>query len=360
MTPKFKPNTTPLACRWVAENISYDYETKRRTGKHGSMDPESILNSRSSVCSGYARLLVSMLTEAGLRALKVSGSAGGESRRERSKSSDSSSGHAWVAVQIQGLTADPGVIEPSNAPLNSAASRTVFRKAGWCLIDPCWMAGYSDSKARVKEFIKKFDDVYFLTRPELFVLDHLPDDSTWQLLPPAHIMSPANFPQCQGRARDSWRGITHPFSSISLSASEFRKQALKVRLEICQNLKASDFEMQCSLYKAVAGPSSSYSIGELLISTDGFDTSTQAVIQDPKSSSSVFKLDCVHITGTPAELVLTVTSRGGIDARPGTVLILKAKLKVISSVTITKTGHRTRRRTSYSSSLQATYSIHVT
>lgn len=327
-----------------------------RTGKHGPKDAESVLKNRSSVCDGYARLLVSMLTEAELRAHRVSGRAGGERRRS---TSDSAHGHAWVAVHIQGLTADPGVIEPSNAPLISPASKPVSGKAGWCLIDPCWMAGHSDSEGSVKKFIKKFEDGYFLTRPELFIIDHLPDDSTWQLLPPAHIMSPENFPHCQGEVIDGWRGITHPFSSISLSSSEFRKQALEIRFEICQNLKASDLQMQCSLYKAVAGACSSYSAGELLTSTDGFDTSGKAAVPGPGSSSG-FILNCAYISGAPAELVLNVTNRGGLHVRSGTVFILKAKMKVISSVTTTKTASGTRRRTSYSSSLRASYSVHIT
>jgi transglutaminase/protease-like cytokinesis protein 3 len=59
--------------------------------------------------------------------------------------------HAWNAVKINGR---------------------------WFLLDVTWGAGYIDENNR---FVRRFQDHYFLTPPESFILDHLPEDERWQL-----------------------------------------------------------------------------------------------------------------------------------------------------------------------------------
>ena len=41
----------------------------------------------------------------------------------------------------------------------------------WYLLDVTWGAG----KIEDKKFIKKYDEFYFCTDPELFILNHFPD-----------------------------------------------------------------------------------------------------------------------------------------------------------------------------------------
>jgi tetratricopeptide (TPR) repeat protein len=48
------------------------------------------------------------------------------------------------------------------------------------LLDATWGAGYVSES---KRFEKRFDDQFFLTSPEKFILKHLPVDPMWQLLP---------------------------------------------------------------------------------------------------------------------------------------------------------------------------------
>jgi transglutaminase/protease-like cytokinesis protein 3 len=57
--------------------------------------------------------------------------------------------------------------------------------SNWYLIDVTWASGYFTYNNN--QFIKHFDDQYFLTLPEQFALDHFPDDLKWSLLqqPPA-------------------------------------------------------------------------------------------------------------------------------------------------------------------------------
>jgi transglutaminase/protease-like cytokinesis protein 3 len=62
--------------------------------------------------------------------------------------------HAWNAVRIEGQ---------------------------WRLLDSTWGAGYLSPAG---EFVRAFNAHYFLTPPELFIYDHLPEDPQWQLLDP--------------------------------------------------------------------------------------------------------------------------------------------------------------------------------
>jgi len=50
----------------------------------------------------------------------------------------------------------------------------------WYLCDATWSSGSVDTQER--EFIKKYDDCYFLLDPSLFIRNHYPSDSTWTLL----------------------------------------------------------------------------------------------------------------------------------------------------------------------------------
>jgi transglutaminase/protease-like cytokinesis protein 3 len=63
------------------------------------------------------------------------------------------SNHAWNAVQIN---------------------------KKWYLLDCTFASGYIDLN-KVK-FVKHRNDVYYLTPPRIFILDHHPSDSKWQLL----------------------------------------------------------------------------------------------------------------------------------------------------------------------------------
>jgi hypothetical protein len=56
----------------------------------------------------------------------------------------------------------------------------VLIDSAWHLLDATWASGfisYSD------QFVKAYDDYYFLTPPEHFIKDHYPQDYRWTLLP---------------------------------------------------------------------------------------------------------------------------------------------------------------------------------
>ena len=152
---------------WITENISYRVKksytnTKLAaytgriiiddTGAWKSANDyvaETVLQSRSAVCDGYARLFKSLCNYAGLRAEIVTGFAKGDLNRQPVFRSN----HTWNAVYID---------------------------SAWQLLDVTWASGYTSYRG--DEFIKHFDETYFLPAPEVFIRDHFPDDVRWTLM----------------------------------------------------------------------------------------------------------------------------------------------------------------------------------
>ena len=137
--------------RWITANIDYDVESyfsgsyKMRSGS------KDVLNDKKAVCAGYSQLFESLCDAAGLESVRIDGHGKGYSYTPFSDTGRTSD-HAWNAVKIDGR---------------------------WRLVDSTWGAGHIDE---VEEFVRQFDDYYFLTPPEEFIYTHLPDDSRWQLL----------------------------------------------------------------------------------------------------------------------------------------------------------------------------------
>lgn len=128
---------------WVATRVRYDYDNYL-AGTIPPQDAQTTFDSRLSVCAGYANLLAALITEAGGRAVVVTGDARG------SDGGLSGEGHAWNAVQLDGA---------------------------WFLIDATWNAGSGDGKTW--EF--DYDTEYLFAPPEIIGLSHFPDEAAWQL-----------------------------------------------------------------------------------------------------------------------------------------------------------------------------------
>lgn len=136
--------------RWICENIDYDLGSYF-TGRLSSTNSSDVLKSRSSVCSGYSDLFSALAGEAGLEAVEIRGYGKGYSYRPWQRFSGPYN-HAWNAVKING---------------------------SWRLMDSTWGAGYL---GRDGKYHRWFDDYYFMTPPDQFIFDHLPEEESWQLL----------------------------------------------------------------------------------------------------------------------------------------------------------------------------------
>ncbi len=149
---------------WIAQHITYQTHISRKPNPNPPAPVETdsvavpefegvardVLKKGSALCYGYARLFKSLCNHAGIRCEIVNGYARGDISRV---SNNFRTNHTWNAVNIDGA---------------------------WQLVDVTWASGYfvygSD------EFIRHFDDQYFLTAPASFAVDHFPDNLRWSLL----------------------------------------------------------------------------------------------------------------------------------------------------------------------------------
>ncbi|KAG1663126.1 hypothetical protein FOA52_000648 [Chlamydomonas sp. UWO 241] len=143
--------------RWVAANISYNFKGLA-AGNCGDNSAEGVLRSGMGVCAGYARLFKALCNVAGVECIEVTGYAKGTNG---STFQGTNTNHAWAAVRL-----DSGC---------------------WGLVDSTWcselMYGKCDSRSPNVDH-SKYNDFFFLPRPELMLFCHLPKDTKWALLPP--------------------------------------------------------------------------------------------------------------------------------------------------------------------------------
>jgi Transglutaminase-like superfamily len=163
--------------RWITEHIEYSKKpsVSKRKPKSPAVykleEPDDtaalqpltermatkVLQDRRAVCEGYARLFKSLCDHAGIRSEIITGyansNAGFGTTRFRSN-------HSWNAVYID---------------------------SAWHLLDVTWASGVI--LFPTGEFLKYYDDYYFLTPPEKFVKHHYPDDLRWTLLDETPVIS---------------------------------------------------------------------------------------------------------------------------------------------------------------------------
>lgn len=152
---------------WIADHIAYrvkkNYSNSRSAAgtyrlqftdtahwkSANDMVAETVLQNESAVCDGYARLFKTLCDYAGLRSAIITGFAKGDLSRQLKFRCN----HTWNAVYIDST---------------------------WQLLDITWASGYTNYSG--DEFVKRFDETYFLARPEDFIRDHFPDDLRWTLM----------------------------------------------------------------------------------------------------------------------------------------------------------------------------------
>lgn len=132
---------------FVADRTAYDVAALKSIEARRprpSQDAKTVFRDKKGVCEGYARLLAEMGKHTGDEIVYVVGVSRAGAER------GSGVGHAWNGVKIEG---------------------------SWYLIDATWNAGHVNGDT----FTKKYKSDYLLTPPELFGINHLPDDPVWQL-----------------------------------------------------------------------------------------------------------------------------------------------------------------------------------
>ncbi|WP_408031261.1 transglutaminase domain-containing protein [Tenacibaculum xiamenense] len=152
--------------KWICANINGDHrlsqkilaknkklKNKTELSKEWqlSMLPKvfkKLRKQKRTMCTGYAYLLKYMSEIAGIKCKIIHGYA-------RTATTNLNSfeliNHSWNAVKINNK---------------------------WYLCDPTWSSGYANESF---QFIKDYNDGYFLTSPQLFSKNHFPLDETWLL-----------------------------------------------------------------------------------------------------------------------------------------------------------------------------------
>ena len=150
---------------WIALNIKYDlnkYKSQRnnpatafsyRTEEEKNFKLQKFridlanetLRSKKGVCQGYAALFHTLCDLTGLKSMDITGTS--KSHPTAIGKLPTESDHAWNAVKIGD---------------------------NWKFIDVTWASGAVSNQTG--KFVSKFNDAYFFTAPDIFFLNHFPDD----------------------------------------------------------------------------------------------------------------------------------------------------------------------------------------
>ena len=154
---------------WVCENIEYDNDLYHKPDRSwNDVTVEQTLKSRKSICSGYSRLVCELANYFDIECKTING-IGQNYLDPRPDSTDIN--HSWNAVRI---------------------------KNEWKLIDATWGAGGVTFTS--ENFVKALDMRYFFSDPNFMLIDHLPEDSTWQL-----VNNPISFREFITKPWSEWR-----------------------------------------------------------------------------------------------------------------------------------------------------------
>lgn len=164
--------------RWITEHIEYNtlrFQPQPAIYKDDGIESEEdslqglrpldervsriVLKRKQTVCEGYARLFKTLCDFSGIKSEIITGYA----RTNFNASKKFQCNHTWNAVLID---------------------------SNWYLLDATWASGYLSFSGT--EFIRDYNDYYFLTPPKYFVQDHYPEDVRWMLLDDPPTLSEFN------------------------------------------------------------------------------------------------------------------------------------------------------------------------
>ena len=146
---------------WLTSNISYDVQAlyngnsrinftytdqedlRRKLAAVNEHTVNSTLQVKRAVCEGYAQTFKKISEHLGIPCLFIDGYS--KTEIGDIDSNPEQGNHAWNAVRINNK---------------------------WHLIDATWGAGFMNGN----RWVKKFNDYYFFTNPDEFILSHLPSE----------------------------------------------------------------------------------------------------------------------------------------------------------------------------------------
>ncbi|XP_006819661.1 kyphoscoliosis peptidase-like [Saccoglossus kowalevskii] len=148
--------------RWEAENVDYDVENYYGDISKSDSSPEGVLKHGKSVCAGYSELFNYLCGIAQLECVNMSGaSKGGDYQPGDTfpiNNGKIETDHAWNKIKIDGQ---------------------------WYLCDCTWASGYVgyDHNLGRSKFTRCWNELYFLSEPEMFAALHFPVDANGNSAP---------------------------------------------------------------------------------------------------------------------------------------------------------------------------------
>ena len=156
--------------RWITEHIDYNvvpFGQRKKIRRQFYKEPDDsnvalpplneriaakVLNTGVAFCDGYSRLFKTLCDHTGIKAEVIYGYARTNNNRGFAVN------HTWNSVYID---------------------------SSWYLLDVTWASGVVSYG---NEYIRQYNDFYFLTPPSDFIRDHYPEDLQWTLLndPPVY------------------------------------------------------------------------------------------------------------------------------------------------------------------------------
>ena len=132
---------------WICQNIDYDAEGYF-AGRKVDCTPEGVFRNGKTVCSGYSRLYKNIGSYLGLNI-------------------------ECVSCYAKGVSYEPGQkMKSTNHEYN-----VINLNNKWYPIDSTWGAGHLEGR----NYVREFNEFYYLANPELLIKTHFPADEKWQL-----------------------------------------------------------------------------------------------------------------------------------------------------------------------------------
>jgi hypothetical protein len=134
---------------WITHNIDYDFDGIKKD-KYGEQDANSILKSGFATSSGFSNLFNMLCDSFNIKSVLINGFSKGYGYNLGKHFTNYD--HNWNAVYID---------------------------KKWYLVESTWASGYCNDE---EGYVKRFQPYYFFTPPEIFIHEHLPEDSNHQFL----------------------------------------------------------------------------------------------------------------------------------------------------------------------------------
>ncbi|MEG2679345.1 MAG: transglutaminase-like domain-containing protein, partial [Oscillospiraceae bacterium] len=188
---------------WVANNIFYDFDAYRGTTGYGDTTALGTLQSRRSVCQGYASLTAALLRSAKIPAKLVAGYGLGLSTSGRwtaESAASSQTNHAWNEAWLDGR---------------------------WVIIDTTWDSGNKWENGEKSDSSGLQDHTYFDATLEAFSNSHKlirnGEESIPPILPPAKKTPDASVTATPGTTRLTLNGEAQTLCTYLIAQENYVK-----------------------------------------------------------------------------------------------------------------------------------------